>query len=82
MSVFNAIDLSTLAASVPFKRKLVDAGDPTACPPVPPTYESNGDFRKCVVFAPESFSTAGADGANIIPDLVAESRLVLHPYWH
>ena len=53
-----------------------------AYPPVPPTYESNDDFRKRVVFAPESFSTAGADGANIIPDLVAESRLVLHPYWH
>lgn len=58
-------DLDHLAASVPLERKLVDAGDPTAYPPVPPTYESNDDFRKRVVFAPEGFSTAGADGAYI-----------------
>ncbi|WP_430735379.1 baseplate assembly protein [Halodesulfovibrio aestuarii] len=58
-------DLDHLAAGVPLKRKLVDAGDETAYPPVPPTYESNDDFRKRVVFAPEGFSTAGADGAYI-----------------
>ncbi|WP_430735171.1 baseplate assembly protein [Halodesulfovibrio aestuarii] len=64
-------DLDHLAASVPLTRKLVDAGDETAYPPIPPTYESNDDFRKRVVFAPEGFSTAGADGAYIFHALSA-----------
>ena len=56
-------DLDHLAAGVPLKRKIVDAGDPTAYPPVPPTFESDDDFRKRVVLAPEGFSTAGSAGA-------------------
>ena len=56
-------DLDHLAAGVPLKRKMVNAGDPTAYPPVPPTFESDDEFRKRVVLAPEGFSTAGSAGA-------------------
>ncbi|WP_027362180.1 baseplate J/gp47 family protein [Halodesulfovibrio aestuarii] len=60
-----AEDLDHLAAGVPLKRKMLNAGDPKAYPPVPPTYESDADFRKRVVLAPEGFSTAGPEGAYI-----------------
>lgn len=58
-------DLDHLAASIPLERKLLDAGDPDACPPKPPVYESCDEFRKRIVMAPEGFSTAGPDGAYI-----------------
>jgi len=58
-------DLDNLAALVPLARKTVHAGDPDAFPPVPPTYESDADFRRRVQLAPEGFSVAGPDGAYI-----------------
>lgn len=58
-------DLDHLAASIPLERKLLDAGDPDAYPPRPPAYESDDEFRKRIVMAPEGFSTAGPEGAYI-----------------
>ncbi|OEU65821.1 MAG: hypothetical protein BA863_09020 [Desulfovibrio sp. S3730MH75] len=54
-------DLDNLAALVPIERKLIDAGDPDAVPPVPPTYESNEEFRRRVQLGPEGFSVAGPE---------------------
>lgn len=45
------------------ERLLLDAGDPDAIPPIPPTYESNDDYRRRIQLAPEGFSTAGPSGA-------------------
>ncbi|NJB67210.1 phage-related baseplate assembly protein [Desulfobaculum xiamenense] len=56
-------DLDNLAALVPLTRRVVDPGDPDALPPVPPTMESDAEFRRRVQLAPEGFSTAGPDGA-------------------
>lgn len=58
-------DLDHLAAGIPLKRNLIDAGDKTAYPPVPPKYEDNDDFRRRCVYAPEGFSTAGPIGAYV-----------------
>ncbi|MEZ6854194.1 baseplate assembly protein [Halodesulfovibrio aestuarii] len=62
-------DLDNLAALVPVQRLLLDAGDPDANPPVPPTYESDDDFRSRIQLAPEGFSVAGPKGAYIFHTL-------------
>ena len=58
-------DLDNLAALAPVERKLIDAGDPDARPVIPPTYESDEEFRKRTQMAPEGFSVAGPDGAYV-----------------
>lgn len=65
-------DLDNLAANVPLSRKVVDPGDPVAYPPVPPTYESDDDFRRRVMLAPEGFSVAGPSGAYVVHALAVE----------
>lgn len=62
-------DLENLAALVPTERLLLDAGDPDAIPPVPPTYESDEDFRARTQLAPEGFSVAGPAGAYVFHSL-------------
>lgn len=52
-------DLDHLAALLGVARLVVDAGDPAAEPPVPPTYESDADLRQRAQLAPEGMSTAG-----------------------
>ena len=52
-------DLEHLAALHGLERLLLDAGDPTAVPPVPPTYETDARLRERVQLAPEGRSTAG-----------------------
>ncbi|WP_154655451.1 baseplate assembly protein, partial [Maridesulfovibrio hydrothermalis] len=54
-------DLNHLAALAPVERKLIDTGDPDAEPPVPPTYESDEEFRARTQLAPEGFSVAGPE---------------------
>lgn len=56
-------DLDNLAAFFGVERLLLDAGDPAALPPVPPTYEADADLRFRVQLALEGFSTAGPSGA-------------------
>ncbi len=54
-------DLDNLAALAPVERKLIDAGNASAVPPVPPTYESDEEFRARTQLAPEGFSVAGPE---------------------
>lgn len=56
-------DLDHLAALYGVQRLLLDAGDATAVPPVPPTYESDTRLRARTQLALEGFSTAGPAGA-------------------
>ncbi|SME96401.1 baseplate assembly protein [Desulfovibrio gilichinskyi] len=58
-------DLDNLAALAPVERKIIDAGDSEARPVIPPTYESDEEFRKRTQMAPEGFSVAGPDGAYV-----------------
>lgn len=56
-------DLDHLAALLNVERLVLDPGDPTSIPPVPPTLESDADLRRRVQLAPEGFSVAGPEGA-------------------
>jgi len=68
-------DLDNLGAFYGVKRKLLDEGDPDATPPVPPTYESDEDYRRRIQLAPEAFSTCGPQGAYIYHALAADRRV-------
>ena len=63
-------DLDHLAASIPLRRKVIEpevkkgSGSSNASSKEP-VYESDDEFRKRIVMAPEGFSTAGSDGAYI-----------------
>jgi phage-related baseplate assembly protein len=56
-------DLDELAASFDVQRLVIDPGDPTAQPPVPPTYESDEALRTRVQLSPESYTSCGTFGA-------------------
>jgi phage-related baseplate assembly protein len=56
-------NLDHLAALVGVERLLVDAGNPSAIPPVPPTYETDEALRLRVQLAPEGYTNAGSVGA-------------------
>lgn len=45
------------------KRLVLDPGDPTAVPPVPPTMELDDAFRARLQLAPQALSVAGPEGA-------------------
>lgn len=45
------------------QRLVIDAGNPTAVPPVAPVYESDNDYRARCLIAEDSFSTAGPEAA-------------------
>ena len=68
-------DLDNLGAFYGVKRKLLDEGDPDATPPVPPTYESDEEYRRRIQLAPEAFSTCGPQGAYIYHALAADPRV-------
>jgi phage-related baseplate assembly protein len=59
----NDEDLDQLGANLNVKRLVLDAGDPTAIPPVPPTLEKNRDYRARIQLAFEGLSVAGPSGA-------------------
>ena len=59
----NDEDLDQLGANLNVKRLVLDAGDPTAIPPVPPTLERNRDYRARIQLAFEGLSVAGPSGA-------------------
>ncbi|MCB2048567.1 MAG: baseplate J/gp47 family protein [Novosphingobium sp.] len=54
-------------------RLTLDPGDAEAVPPVPPTYESDEDFRRRIQLAPEGFTTAGSEGSYIFHGLGASA---------
>lgn len=58
-------DLENLAAFFGVVRNVIDPGDASAVPPVPPTLESDSELRRRTQLALEGFSTAGPEGAYI-----------------
>lgn len=56
-------DLDHLSALFGVQRFVLDAGDPEARPPVPPTLEADGDLRYRTQLALEGYSVAGPRGA-------------------
>lgn len=52
-------DLDNLAAPFGVGRLVTDPGDPTASPPIPPTYESDAALRRRTQLAPESYTSCG-----------------------
>lgn len=45
------------------ERLELDAGDPDATPPLPPTLENDDDYRRRLLLAPDRFSTAGSEAS-------------------
>ena len=56
-------DLDQIGARFDVLRLLLDAGNPSAIPPVPATYESDAAFRLRIQYSFEGFSVAGPKGA-------------------
>lgn len=67
-------DLDNLAALLGVTRLLLDPGDPSHS--IPPTMESDADFRHRVTLAPEGYSVAGPEGAYIYHALSADSGVL------
>ncbi|WP_036041605.1 baseplate assembly protein [Bradyrhizobium yuanmingense] len=65
-------DLDQLGANVNVQRLLIDEGDPNAVPPVPPTYESDEDFRARIQLSFEGYTTAGSEGSYVFHALTAD----------
>lgn len=65
-------DLDVLAANYNVERLVLDAGNPDAIPPVPPTYESDSEMRRRVLLAFEGLSTAGPEGGYLYHGLKAD----------
>ncbi|WP_416139073.1 baseplate J/gp47 family protein [Halomonas sp. HK25] len=65
-------DLDNLGANYNIERLMIDAGDSTAVPPVPPTYESDAEFRRRIQLSPEGYTTAGSEQSYIFHALTAD----------
>ncbi|SFT96122.1 baseplate assembly protein [Halomonas saccharevitans] len=68
-------DLDQLVANFEVERLVIDAGDPDATPPVPPTYESDEDLRLRAQQAWEGLSVAGPRGAYVFHAMSADGRV-------
>lgn len=69
-------DLDQIAARYGVERLMIDAGDDTATPPVPPTFEDDESLRRRVQLSFEGFSTAGPVGAYIFHSLSAHPKVL------
>lgn len=69
-------DLENLAALFGVGRLVVDPGNPSATPPVPPTAESDTSLRMRAQLALEGFSTAGPIGAYAFHALSADGDVL------
>ena len=69
-------DLDNLAALLGVERQLVDAGDPDAIPPVPPTYETDERLRQRAQLALSAISTAGPVSSYRYHALSADARVL------
>ena len=56
-------------------RHVIDPGDPEAVPPIDPTDELDGPYRRRIQLAPEGYSVAGPVGAYIYHALRADPRV-------
>lgn len=68
-------DLDQIGANYDVGRLVIDAGDPEAIPPIPPTYESDDDFRARIQLSPEGFTTAGSEGSYVFHGLSADASI-------
>ncbi|MDR0182406.1 baseplate assembly protein [Lysobacter arvi] len=66
--------LDHLGALMGVTRLQLDAGDPSRG--IAPTFENDGDFRRRIVLAPESYSVAGPEGAYLFHTLSADPRVL------
>lgn len=67
-------DLDNLGALLHVQRLQTDPGDPDARPPVPPSYETDDDFRLRIQLALDGLSTAGPERAYVYHALSADGR--------
>lgn len=65
-------DLDQIGANYDVGRLLIDPGNPNAIPPIPPTFESDEDFRKRIQLSPEGYTTAGSEGSYVFYSLGAD----------
>lgn len=68
-------DLDQIGANLAVQRLVVDPGDPDANPPVPPTLESDSDYRTRIISAPEGYSVAGPRNAYVWHALSADGQV-------
>lgn len=68
-------DLVNIAAEMGVAPKLLDVGDPDAVPPIPASYEADGDVRLRAQLAWEALSTAGPLGAYQFHALTAHAEV-------
>jgi phage-related baseplate assembly protein len=66
------VDLDNIGANFDVERLLLDAGDATAIPPVPPSYETDDDFRRRIQLSFEGYTTAGSEGSYVFHALSAD----------
>jgi phage-related baseplate assembly protein len=64
-------DLDHRGANFNVPRLLIDAGDPDAIPPVPPTYEPDNAYRQRIPLSLEGYTTAGSEGSYVFHGLSA-----------
>lgn len=64
-------DLDHIGANYDVERLMIDPGAPDAVPPVPPTYESDEEFRRRIQLSPEGYTTAGSEGSYVFHALGA-----------
>ncbi|SEG44063.1 baseplate assembly protein [Billgrantia desiderata] len=69
-------DLDNLGALFNVTRLQTDPGDPISIPPVPPSYESDNEFRRRILLSLEGLSTAGPEGAYIYHALSADGSVL------
>ncbi len=68
-------DLDQIGANYSIERLVLDPGNPNAVPPVPPTFESDSDFRRRIQLSPEGYTTAGSQGSYVFNALGADPRV-------
>lgn len=64
-------DLDHIGANYNVARLVIDPGNPDAIPPIPPTYESDEEFRSRIPLSLESYTTAGSEGSYVYHALSA-----------
>lgn len=68
-------DLDQIAANYNIDRLVFAEGDPSAIPPLDPTYESDDDLRRRIQLSPEGYTVAGSKGAYVFHGLSADANV-------